>query len=500
MKPLVKNSTVSQIVGLCVVLFFGAEDIQATTADGPNLQFEQLTYHFGFAGQNREVVHEFRFKNTGMSDLLIEVIKANCACQITAPASKTFSPGQSNSITVTCKTGREIGQLSETITVFSNDPDQPEIPLKVVGMVRADYALDPEFLNFGEVERSLFPVKTIRFIDVADGTLELKRVQASEEYLYTHTSVLKDDPLKGYLIQVTVNPDAPAGPFFEPITLHTNLKRRPRIDIPVTGHVLGPIRARPSVLRLGRLEPGQTLESDKRLKITSAFDRSFKIMRLDVKPPVLQAEPGTGTAKEHEISLRVPVDAQVGPFDGQIEIVTDHPEQSCARVRIMGLIAEKGLPKPVAPVALSPVQVKTTEYVTRVPTEEDTYVAAWLIKRFIDPTATFSFVKLGTPLPEEGVLFDLPSSQIRWRRTHNRCTSENVLVDMKEANSVHKKIVIYMARLERASWLVSPNSDAGRLRVWIQRINATIDDPHLRVRKAFAYFDKIYAAGGSVPE
>ncbi len=479
-------------LGLVWFLHNGICNDQAL-ADTPTLQFEQVEYHFGFAGQNRDIVHRFRFKNAGTGDLLIKAIKSTCACQVTVPTSKTFVPGQTDTITVTCKTGRRIGQITETIRVLSNDPEHPEIELKIAGSVKADYALDPEFLSFGEVAQDLSLLKSIRFMDVGDGTLELRRVETPDEYLLTHMSKLEDEPLHGYLIQVALNPEAPVGPFVLPITLHTNLKKRPRIDIPVTGHILGPLRVDPAVMRLGSLLRGQSLPVTKTITVTSHAGEAFELVQWDCQPTVLQAMLVSGPKAEHAVSLKVPMDAPLGPFQGHVRIHTGHPKQSLVSVMVTGLIAAAAAETSSVP------KVKSTLYVTRMPTEEDTYVAAWLIKRFIDPTAVFSFIQLGTALPKQGILFDLPSSRIRWRRTHNRCTSENVFADMKASNAVQKKMVMYMARLERASWLVSPNSDAGRLRAWIRHLNTTVNDPQQRMKRAFKYLDKIYAVGAHVP-
>ena len=48
--------------------------------------------------------------------------------------------------------------------------------------------------------------------------------------------------------------------------------------------------------------------------------------------------------------------------------------------------------------------------------------------------------------------------------------------------------------------MVSPNSEAGRLRSWVLHLNDEVADPQLRLQKAFAYLDRIREAGGRIPQ
>jgi len=58
---------------------------------------------------------------------------------------------------------------------------------------------------------------------------------------------------------------------------------------------------------------------------------------------------------------------------------------------------------------------------------------AWLIRRFIDPMAEFSFVPAGTrPLPDDAEPFDIPGVRLSHRRGH--CTFHTMLreYDLKD--------------------------------------------------------------------
>lgn len=63
-------------------------------------------------------------------------------------------------------------------------------------------------------------------------------------------------------------------------------------------------------------------------------------------------------------------------------------------------------------------------YVTRDKFEADKCASLWLIKRFVDPQATFIIRNASTPLGE-GIKFDVPEAKLR--RYHNRSTFEYIL-------------------------------------------------------------------------
>jgi hypothetical protein len=137
-------------------------------------------------------------------------------------------------------------------------------------------------------------------------------------------------------------------------------------------------------------------------------------------------------------------------------------------------------------------------YVTWEGFEVDRYMAAWLIKRYIDPKAEFLFLPIGTEVPVDGsIAFDVPGG--RWFRGNRQCTSDSVFGDIGSQDSTLERMVGLVRQLEMAYWLVDPTSDAGRMNSAVLRITDDISDPHARMVCVFKYLDDVYAAGGSVP-
>ncbi|HYG39000.1 MAG TPA: DUF1573 domain-containing protein, partial [Cytophagales bacterium] len=61
----------------------------------PKITFEKTEYDFGVVKPGISVSTDFKFTNTGKSDLIIRKTKANCGCTASEPDKKVLKPGES---------------------------------------------------------------------------------------------------------------------------------------------------------------------------------------------------------------------------------------------------------------------------------------------------------------------------------------------------------------------------------------------------------------------
>lgn len=370
-------------------------------------------------------------------------------------------------------------------------------------VIKTEVALEPDFVNFGEVERGKTFTKTLKLIQIGTKDLHLKKVEAAEDYFITRVSPNEEKGQRGFKINIVLKLDAPVGLFVETIILHTNSNKKPRIDVPIYGNVIGRIRIKPQTVLLGILEKGS--HAANKIEVTSIVRKKFNILKVTFNPSFFLAEVTRAKSNwEFEITLKVDENAPTGRVAGKIHMYTDDSVQPLIEVPVYGLITNparrQSLNTKLSP-GVSDSQRFKHVYITQPPIEEDTYVSAWLIKRFLDPIAEFVFVPIGSSLTEKtGCIFDLPSPYARWMRTNRRCTSEHVLAEIKEPNPAVEKMVSFVRQLEMASWLVSSTSDAGRLRSTITGMTEGTTDPQLRINRVFRYLDDVYAAGGCVSQ
>ena len=117
--------------------------INPKTADGkedmselPIIEFEYVDFDFGLIFEGEEVVHKFKFKNTGGSTLIISDVSASCGCTIPTYSKKPIPAGEEGYVEVKFDSSGREGLQHKTVTVLANT--QPNrITLSFVAEVEA---------------------------------------------------------------------------------------------------------------------------------------------------------------------------------------------------------------------------------------------------------------------------------------------------------------------------------------------------------------------------
>lgn len=100
-----------------------------------SVSFDEIIHDFGIVDEGTVIKHDFKFTNTGKSDLIIRKISASCGCTTIAPSKTVIKPGESSSLTASFRTQGYSGRQSKTITVITNDPQKSSIVLRLTGTV-----------------------------------------------------------------------------------------------------------------------------------------------------------------------------------------------------------------------------------------------------------------------------------------------------------------------------------------------------------------------------
>ena len=91
----------------------------------PKIYFPETQYDFGLVKEGDVVSHTFKFMNNGKATLDINDIKTSCGCTAALVSSKKIEPGKDGTIKIDLDTKNRQGRMSRTITVTSNDPEEP---------------------------------------------------------------------------------------------------------------------------------------------------------------------------------------------------------------------------------------------------------------------------------------------------------------------------------------------------------------------------------------
>jgi uncharacterized cupredoxin-like copper-binding protein len=97
----------------------------------PILEFSESQHDFGKIEEGKVVEHTFKFRNSGKATLKINDIKTSCGCTAALVSSEKIAPGEEGTLLVELDSQIRKGKMSRTITIKSNDPEEPTKVLTV---------------------------------------------------------------------------------------------------------------------------------------------------------------------------------------------------------------------------------------------------------------------------------------------------------------------------------------------------------------------------------
>lgn len=121
------------LIVLCQVVL--AQD-STKAAKGPKIKLLEASYDFGTVTQGAPVKHIFKFKNVGTDTLKIAQVRSSCGCTA-AESSKIIPPQKDGQIEVNFNTASQMGKVSKTVYIFSNDVEAPQRSVSIHGTVEA---------------------------------------------------------------------------------------------------------------------------------------------------------------------------------------------------------------------------------------------------------------------------------------------------------------------------------------------------------------------------
>jgi len=100
----------------------------------PKIEFETLVYDFGTITEGDTIAFDFKYKNTGKSDLTVETANATCGCARPSFSFLPLPPGKVDKIGVKFISLNKSGEQNPEITIVSDGSKDPII-LRLNGFV-----------------------------------------------------------------------------------------------------------------------------------------------------------------------------------------------------------------------------------------------------------------------------------------------------------------------------------------------------------------------------
>lgn len=114
-------------------------DGTADAANAPVMVFEKDIHDFGEIIQGEVANTEFKFTNTGKSDLIISSARASCGCTVPDYPKEPIKPGESGIIKVAYNSEGRKDAFNKTVTITANTiPNENRIKIKGFVVVPKD--------------------------------------------------------------------------------------------------------------------------------------------------------------------------------------------------------------------------------------------------------------------------------------------------------------------------------------------------------------------------
>jgi hypothetical protein len=220
------------VVALIVVLAAGSAWAQ------PSVSFPDAPWDFGQVLQNEAVSHQFEVKNGGRDTLFISRVKPACGCTSAPLTRDVIAPGESIWLDVTFNTKKFSGSINKSVTVFSNDPENPQAKLSFTADVqttRSRVALINEPADLGQLVPDKLRQSTLSLTNVGSEPYRLILADWPSSWMEPDWTEKVVDPGDTLALAIGTRGVPPLGKFDTSITFEIEGNDKTRMSLPVTG-------------------------------------------------------------------------------------------------------------------------------------------------------------------------------------------------------------------------------------------------------------------------
>jgi Protein of unknown function (DUF1573) len=332
---------------LTVMLAMG---IAAAGAAEPRLEVPKRVLNGGEVEPGPKLVLEFPIRNAGDGTLEITRVAPGCGCMV-ARYDRRLAPGARGAIRVLFDTAGRHGAIRKNIAVESNDPDTPRLVLTVQMLLRRAVEVSPgeevtlplesgrageQELVLRSYEKGPFRVTSVVCSLPGAQTRLLSPMEVAER--------LGEKPDACAIVHLTLPAAASERAFEATVTIETNSRRRPRLEVRLCGVPRTAVSVNPPHLYFG------TVSRRKGQAVTRAISLfrprgNVHVLSVESSDPRLRlrVEPDpSGTLCD--VVVEYPGGWPLGLARGTITICTDDPRRPKIRVPFTAEVAEEADP------------------------------------------------------------------------------------------------------------------------------------------------------------
>ncbi len=336
-----QRHTKTVILALCAALLVAATVL---AAGKPKATIAEPLKDVGTVSKGDKIVHDFVIKNEGDADLQITSVQPACGCTV-ADFDKVIKPGQTGKVHAVIDSATFSGPISKGVSVFTNDPEHPQIELTIHAKVEPYISIKPGYARYITVQGEPLEGNIAQTLWAPDGTSwDITSIDSPFPFLAVtfHEAKpeerLPDAKGKQWKVEMKLSNQAKVGPLSDYVTVHTNHPKQKIVQIPVSGFVRPVVAATPPNADFGKIELKEPLK--KALNIRNFATEPIKVTSVDpTLPKGIDAKLETlEEGREYQVRIILNPELAKGPFLGKLVIHTDSPKVPTLEVEVKGIV------------------------------------------------------------------------------------------------------------------------------------------------------------------
>jgi hypothetical protein len=335
----------SRAIVMMLVLFVGAPAAHAQ--DWAKKMFTKTSHDFGTVVRGAKTEFRFPFKNIYVEDLHVASVRSSCGCttpEVTKRDLKTYETGY---IVATYNTHAFTGHRGATVTVTFDKPFYAEVQLQVIGNIRGDIVVQPNFVNLGTVNQGQPAERSITVTQTSRPNWKITDVRSANTNF--EVDVIQRRRVAGqvsYDLKVKLKETAPAGFIKDQLILVSNDQQAATFPIDVEGRVVPELTIN-QLINFGSLDAGG--KATKPLIVRG--QKPFKILNVtceDERFTFKLPDPGASPKTLYTIPVTFVADGKPGKISQKIVVQTDRGAAALPAVTAQAIVKSNITPSPEA--------------------------------------------------------------------------------------------------------------------------------------------------------
>ena len=358
--------TLALAVSLSICLPLSARQ-HNDSQSGQRIHVEQTHVNLGTVYRGALTSHSFKVENRSDGLLRLRQVVLHCNCTSAAVEFGTpperievdqhglfpegikiqLEPGQSLDLIATVdSSGMPERRYSKGVDLLSDDPVQPNLPLKFDFTVMKAANVTPPRLEFGELQFGQEKSLTARLSLPPDLDLTFTGTTRQNRLTTALEKISQEGEPGDWRLTVTVGEDMPPGRFSTAIQVTTDHPHIKSVLVYVVGQLNSAILFEPGNQGARALEFGKVpLDTGKlgRIQIRNTQpDVPYRIERVEIRGSLAkQVKTRIQVLKEGTsfvVEVVLPPGLDAGQFTGEVVVHADHPTDRTRSVRFRGIV------------------------------------------------------------------------------------------------------------------------------------------------------------------